>query len=81
MHTKSAITFLTRYNRLGLIHYVYVLNIYKFVTINTFNCNGTIAFITFSFIKVIYLREPTITYLLLLLPEVIKKVLLLIEIF
>ena len=35
---------LTRLYRLGLIHYFYVLNIYKFVTINMFNCYDTIAY-------------------------------------
>ena len=48
--TKSVITFLSGADliivyRLGLIHYFYVLNIYKFVTINMFDCYYTIAYI------------------------------------
>ena len=36
-------------NRLGLIHYFYVLFIYKFVTTNTFNCHNTIAIKNYRF--------------------------------
>ena len=37
---------LTQQYRLGLVHYFYVLSIYKFATTNTFNCHDTIAFIS-----------------------------------